>query len=261
MTTTPWPLCWVVALAAEARPLLDNYSFSRLEDKPFPLYHSIKDNMHLVISGMGKVNSAAATAWLGAQLSSQRIWINLGVAGHKDAPINSGYWVDKIVDRANGNCYYPTILFPWQTAAIECHSKPQTDYPASSLVDMESSGFFPTASLFTHQELVQLYKLVVDNENQLPTRAKEIIQNHNWTELWQEVLSLRQLASEQLAKAQEMNEKLMEWEKTLSKRFHFTASRLAQLRQLLKKRWILGKDYPSKLQAKNSAELLRELAR
>ena len=53
----------------------------------------------------------------------------------------------------------------------------------------------------------------------------------------------------------------MEWEKTLSKRFHFTASRLAQLRQLLKKRWILGKDYPSKLQAKNSAELLRELAR
>ena len=61
--------------------------------------------------------------------------------------------------------------------------------------------------------------------------------------------------------AQEMNEKLMEWEETLSKRFHFTASRLAQLRQLLKKRWILGKDYPSKLQATNSAELLRELAR
>ena len=61
--------------------------------------------------------------------------------------------------------------------------------------------------------------------------------------------------------AQEMNEKVMEWEEILSKRFHFTASRLAQLRQLLKKRWILGKDYPSKLQAKNSAELLRELAR
>ena len=35
--------------------------------------------------------------------------------------------------------------------------------------------------------------------------------------------------------AQEMNEKLMEWENALSKRFHFTASRLAQLRQLLKK--------------------------
>lgn len=261
MTLAAWPLCWVVALPAEARPLLDYYSFNRIGDKPFPLYHSTKHSMHLVISGMGKVNSAAATAWLGAQLSSQRIWINLGIAGHKKAPINSGYWIDKIVDSATDNRYYPTILFPWQTAAIECYDKPQTNYPNTGLVDMESSGFFPTASLFTHRELVHLYKLVADNENQLPTKAKEILQNHKWTKLWQEVSSLRQLAAEQLAKVKKMNEKVMEWENTLSERFHFTASHLAQLRQLLKKRWILGDGYPSKLQAKNTTQLLKELAR
>lgn len=260
MTKAAWPLCWMVALPAEARMLLDSYGFSRLTDKPFPLYHSDKHSMHLVISGMGKINSAAATAWLGAQLSPQRIWINLGIAGHKKAPIGSGYWVDKIVDDATANCYYPTILFPWRTTAVRCYDKAQTDYPAASLVDMESSGFFPTASLFTHQELVHLYKLVTDNTSQPPTRTKEILQSHQWSELQKGVSELRRLAAEELGEARKMNQELAEWERILATRFHFTATRLIQLRQLLRKWRLLNSRSPLELPAKDAAELLRALS-
>ena len=259
MKQRDWQLCWVVALPAEARALLDGYAFSRVADKPFPLYQARKNEMHLVISGIGKINSAAATAWLGAQLPPNRIWLNLGTAGHKNYKLGSSYWIHKIKDAATGNCYYPAILPRWNSSSLSCYDKEQRLYPAADLVDMESSGFFPTACLFAPSELVQLYKLVTDNERHPLSKAsaKTALARKNWEELHQGVAELRRLAQAQLGQEIAMMEKITNWEASLGAKLHFSVSHLIQLRRLLKSWFILRQDSPLKLEAQDAAGLIR----
>ena len=71
----------VVALPAEARPLLDHF---RLRDKQhntaFPIYRNT--DMALIVSGPGKVAAAAATALLAGNRDTPATsaWLNVGIA-------------------------------------------------------------------------------------------------------------------------------------------------------------------------------------
>lgn len=256
-----WHICWVAALAAEARVLLDSYNFSRIKDQPFPLYYSQKHSMHLVISGIGKINSAAATAWLGAQLPPHSIWINFGTVGAKTAELGSSCWIHKITDRSNGRHYYPTVLPYWKSASLVCYD--QAQHHPQQLVDMESSGFFPTASLFTHRELVQLYKLVSDNEQQPAQRLSTTAIAHLFTagksRLAADITELRHLAHSQLQAVVVLNAQLADWSATLQRQHHFSASHLVQLQELLRKWYIQREDSPLNHPAPNAASLLETL--
>ena len=57
--------CWVIALRAEAAPLIDAFNMKTVENKSlFPIYANEEAGHALVISGMGSIKSAAAATFL-----------------------------------------------------------------------------------------------------------------------------------------------------------------------------------------------------
>ena len=70
----------VVALRAEARPLIEHFRLrGEPERSPFALYQG--DAMRLVISGVGRVAAAGATAHLATRYPESRAaWLNFGMA-------------------------------------------------------------------------------------------------------------------------------------------------------------------------------------
>ena len=157
----------VVALPAEARPLLDHF---KLRDKQhntaFPLYR--KADMALIVSGPGKVAAAAATALLAGVTTSPgtRAWLNIGIAGHAQHTIGSGFMAHRITDSASGKSWYPPQLLDLSipTDTVITVDLPENSYPADALYEMEASGFFPVACRFSSSELAQCFKVVSDNK-------------------------------------------------------------------------------------------------
>ena len=74
---------FVTALTAEATPIVERFRMTRREGS-FPIYSS--DNASLVVSGMGKRASAAATAYLHAKTEEKPnpVWVNVGIGGPPD---------------------------------------------------------------------------------------------------------------------------------------------------------------------------------
>ena len=72
---------FICALMCEARSLIAHYQLKYSADsKSFPLYISPDKQISLTISGVGKINAAAATAFTHAFLQSEKhhIWLNVG---------------------------------------------------------------------------------------------------------------------------------------------------------------------------------------
>ena len=287
------PICYVIALAAEARPLLDRWKFTQLESAPFPLYYCEQQNYFLVVSGMGKVRSAAATSYLASKIIPLRtqatppaIWINFGTCGHHNYPLGQGLLVHKIIDISNGNNYYPLRLPYSASATIECHATSQREYPLqgdsmdggdyidgrgsidggddgkdidgddklsdpagiktnASIVDMESAGFFPTACLFSPNELVHLYKVVSDNADNLPTKPalmqKRIIPllMERIPELHIISDKLRAIASKEFDEGHEMAQQIEKWQLDFTAACRWTTTQRIQLQGLLRKWYVV----------------------
>ncbi len=159
----------VVALPAEARPLINHYRLKhRQAQSAFPLYGN--DGMALVVSGPGKIAAAAATAWLAGLTGEDRraAWLNIGIAGHATHDIGTGLLVNRITDRASNRSWYPPQVHDLDIPAsrLLCVDAPENDYRADALYEMEASGFYATACRFTTGELVQCFKVVSDNRQQ-----------------------------------------------------------------------------------------------
>lgn len=159
----------VVALPAEGRPLIEHY---RLRDKTtlgtFRVYQNAA--MSLIISGPGKIASAAATALLagGDTSGTQTAWLNIGIAGHATRNTGQGLIAHRITDHATGKSWYPPQLFDLSTTtdSLLTVDVPENDYPRDIAYDMEASGYYAVASRFSNSELVQCFKVVSDNRKQ-----------------------------------------------------------------------------------------------
>ena len=287
------PICYVIALPAEARPLLDRWKFTQLESAPFPLYYCEQQNYFLVVSGMGKVRSAAATSYLASKVNPLRaqatppaIWINFGTCGHHNYPLGQGLLVHKIIDISNGNNYYPLRLPYSASATIECHATSQREYPRggiggggsidgedcidgddklsapagiktnTNIVDMESAGFFPTACLFSPNELVHLYKVVSDNADNLPTKPalmqKRIIPllMERIPELHIISDKLRAIASKEFDEGNKMAQQIEKWQLDFTASCRWTTTQKIQLQGLLRKWYVV---YYAVVSARTSA--------
>ena len=95
---------FVVAHSHEARPIIDYYRL--IKDKQHTGFNVFKNNQtRLIISGQGKINAAAATAYLGGMRAlnvSPGMWVNVGVAGHPDYSLGSLWRANKITDEFSG---------------------------------------------------------------------------------------------------------------------------------------------------------------
>jgi nucleoside phosphorylase len=160
------PVHLIAALPAEVKPLISRFNLERVQpDRVFPVYRN--RHLSLVVSGVGKVNAAAASAFLYALngFPNGAVWINLGIAGHKDLPLGDAVLAHRITDAASGRQWHPPLAIhaPCKTVGLETLDEPNFDYPRDSAFDMEASGFYATAVRFSRAELVQCLKVISDN--------------------------------------------------------------------------------------------------
>ncbi|MEG6567092.1 nucleoside phosphorylase [Thermoanaerobacterium saccharolyticum] len=157
-----------VSMYVEAKPIIDYYNLKKDVDERF--YQIFKsDNMRLIITGVGKVNCAAATSHLLAKIppGDGDIVVNIGVCGAKDGfQIGTPYLINKIKDASTGKDYYTDVLLKhdFKECSIETFDKPlfNQDFLEEDMCDMESSGFYISASKYVEQHRIFLIKVVSD---------------------------------------------------------------------------------------------------
>ncbi len=228
----------VVALPAEAKPLVDHFDLQRWQaHTACPLYHG--DNMALVVTGVGKAAAAAGVTFLHNVFGPDRevAWLNAGVAGHSVHPLGSGFLAHTITDDSNGQRYFPPHVLPFATPreSLITVDTPPAEYPDAALVDMEASGFYATASSLTTSELVQCFKVVSDNKespanNVSANRITALIGSHLKT--IQEIVTTLDHFSTHLQTLRKAPQEL----ELFQRRWRFTVSEKHQLRKLLR-RW------------------------
>ena len=164
---------FVVALRAEARPLIDRYQLEAFlpgeagADGAFRCFHGRHgghgSGRSLVISGVGKIAAAAATARLHEKPLD--VWLNVGIAGHRDRAPGELVRAHRVTDAGTGERFYPTLLgLPHiDTEGVTTVDVPETEFASCDVFDMEASGFYQTALRFSTSELVQCVKIVSDN--------------------------------------------------------------------------------------------------
>lgn len=228
----------VVALPAEARPLVDHYALARAQDKTaFPVYQSAA--MRLTVSGPGKVAAAAATACLGnhPDATDKAAWLNIGIAGHASQAVGTGLVAHHIRDIANDDHWYPPQLLDHEIpgSCLQTVDLPEQRYRQDSLYDMEAAGYYPTACRFSTSELVQCFKVVSDNPD---TPASNITAASCTCLIEAQLDNINRLVTGLEDMALDYNG----WHqphpelKRLTEHWHFTVSEHHQLKQLVR-RW------------------------
>ncbi|MCB1713750.1 MAG: hypothetical protein KDK05_01305, partial [Candidatus Competibacteraceae bacterium] len=167
----------VTALDSEARPLLDQYRLrASANSGPFRLYGN--DNILLIVSGIGRVNAAAASAYLAALAGpGVHSWLNIGIGGQRDYVLGSA-WLASCIQLPNARQnWYPPLIFtlPCPAATVCTVDQPQLDYPSEHIYEMEAAGFYPTATRFSSGELVQCLKIISDNAEHAAERLRPAI--------------------------------------------------------------------------------------
>ncbi len=158
------------ALHCEAEPLIQRFKLNELKQfELFRLFQSEDESITLTITGIGKLNAASAVSYHHACINTfpSDIWINMGIAGHKDIDIGEIRLINKISDEHEKNHWYPQILFesPCPCISLLTLDSPSTDYQ-THLIDMEASAFYQMASRLGTSELIHCIKIISDNLQQ-----------------------------------------------------------------------------------------------
>ena len=230
----------IVALPCEARFFLDQYRLSRLDNhSTYSIYTNVERSIHLIVSGVGKVKSAAALGYLHAlsNSGSHTCYLNAGIAGAEKADIGQCFTVHKIIDAVSGKVFYPlpvlTGILPG--SAVVTVEKPTAQYPDEKLVDMEAAGFHQAALGFVTQEQIQTLKIVSDNSasslHQVNSAQVTALFQSNAMAIQQIVDYLLDLSAQEYLQSTPPAHYL-----DFIARFHFTQYQRHQLHELLR-RW------------------------
>ena len=176
MNSTP-SIRWLVALRAEAKEIISQYELKSFEHQgPYQIFKSKKYDIWLIISGIGKVNAAAASAYLflKSKATPWSIWINFGIAGFEK---NYGtiFKIDKIISQSNNKTFFPSkvIKDKIEYASLLTVDRAQENYSENYMYDMEGSGFFETTSKIASHDLILVLKIVSDNSKNKVTNINK----------------------------------------------------------------------------------------
>jgi len=162
---------FVTALMAEAVPLIEYFKLKKLMNiNAYAVYQN--SDIALIVSGVGKIRSAAALAYLCAlyQVTEKDILVNIGFCGSGSAKYAPGtlLLINKITDMDTGKDYYPDVfcgreipkvnLRCYSRAVRKEDSRQETDF----FCDMESAGFIETARKFVYAHNVVILKIISD---------------------------------------------------------------------------------------------------
>ncbi len=161
----------VTALHAEAIPLIDYFRLKPgRRDVPFPIFTG--KNIHLVVSGVGKLRAAIATTFLIQQIPRNKITgiINIGICGAaRNQTIGQMFLIDRVTESSSGKIFrlQPTPDSPISLSSLITVNQPLLKGPHLPpniyLVDMEASGFIMAASYFIPRERIACLKIVSDH--------------------------------------------------------------------------------------------------
>lgn len=244
-------LIWVCALHCEAKPVIDFYRLKKSHDvNAFDLYRG--DDMVCIISGIGKLASAAASAWIAARYedTASLAWINLGIAGAASYELGTIFALNQVIDADTDQRYYPAPGAAHALPGCACLTlaRPSEAYQDKMLYDMEASGFMYSALRFSSAELTQSIKVVSDNQQHKTgkdrSRVSALIQQHIAL-IDQQASSLMTLDQE-IARLEIPTES---WQQLIAMA-HFSQTQKNRLRVLW--RYLMNRDL-------DSAQLMREL--
>ena len=231
--------CWVIALRAEAAPIIKFLKLKYVNTQSsFTIYANEKLGHALIISGVGAIKSAAATAFLKAyfNINNYASWINLGIAGYYAEPVGKLYQAIKVFSPVHQRTFFPGFRFSkiLPGTSLLTVDKAETNYNNPVLYDMEAFGFCEVASAFSCNELIFVFKIVSDTPNnpikKLKSSIIEDLINENLQdlkELLSEINKLSVLEMERL----EIPDEVIEIENSI----HFSKTNSFKFRQLYKK--------------------------
>lgn len=265
-------LNFVVALQAEATPIINQWRLRKLSNwQPFPVFESNQSGVitRLIISGIGRTNSAAATAWLASRTLQEinsrprpQVWLNAGIAGNQENEVGTLLAGHKITEKTTGETWFPPqVRSPLSSSDILTTDHVVTEYTPGTLHEMEASGFYKTAQRFSFSELVQCVKIVSDNKLSSVTKidakfATRLVAD-NLNILTEYSLSLQEIAQQcDQPDSQEIQE-------NISTNFNFTVTQQRQLQRLLQRYAIIFGNWDTLAadidNAKSAAVILRIL--
>ncbi len=168
----PSLLILVVALPAEAKPLIEMWNLHLVRDRHGSRIYANQDgDISLIQCGVGRTAAAlgVATAFFHHQESTSFAWLNVGIAGSADHPLGTTLIAQKIVDRGTQKCWYPPQiatrpagLAPTTLVTVD-HG--ESNYQPGETYDMEGSAFVDAATRYASSEVVQCIKVVSDSPN------------------------------------------------------------------------------------------------
>ena len=155
----------VFALAAELRPLTRHLKLTQVAQHPFQIYAG--ERIRAIVSGVGRESCAAAIGFCAgcAAARPSDVWINIGIAGHRELELGTPVIAHKVESASSGATWYPSLLFtpPCRTGNVRTHDEPVTAYPPDACCDMEASAFCATAGHVARADLIQVLKVISDN--------------------------------------------------------------------------------------------------
>lgn len=164
-------IAWVFASEAEAKPFVEALKATKRQAQPYNLYVSpttLQAIQHvLIVSGIGSLKAALATAWLAGYLQHRAVWVNVGVGGHAQQAVGTVCLAYSVQGPLLSKIFYPSLVVKnsWLRLALETLEHP-SDHYCERVFDMEASGFVSAAQQFSSKEFVQVIKVISDNEGQ-----------------------------------------------------------------------------------------------
>ena len=221
----------LVALKAEAQPLIDHYKLKSAQQHPFPIYAN--EQLKIVITAIGKCSSAAALAHTAAFFSilPNHIWINFGIAGHKDHAIGTAASVSKVISKSNQQTWYPNLIKLPNTLVkpLTTYDTVVDDYVDDTLCDMEAAGFMSAgSSLHIKSECLFVFKIISDTKL---ANAKNITKNLVAGLVKAHIPTLEALIKKEEMRAQDARNFELEIGSELFEKWHFSQTQKSQLRE------------------------------
>ena len=232
----------VSALLSEAKTIIakydlhfqrGQYGFKLYGEKSSQteIYPAKSSKFCVLITGVGKVNMAAAMMWVRHFCHFQRV-INIGLAGHGSLSIGNKVLINQIIDEASNQAFYPSINFRWrgQQCALKTLSAPSDEYSSKYAFDMEASAFFDIANRCLSNDKIHVLKVISDN----PVEPYENLSKQTLQICFASILvSLTELLEIVVSK-----DKIEEFDalaliEVIKKQWHLTSTRKIQLKEML----------------------------
>lgn len=224
----------ICALSCEAKALVNTLKLKKDISVPqFQCYKNQNSTLQLIVSGIGKINAAVATAFVATQVQDNtQAFLNVGIAGCQQHAIGSALLADKLVDNASQYRIYPKVnlIKKLETETLITFDQPCKDYSNKAMQDMEAFGFYQAALKFTSQEFIQVLKVISDTTEAEQKKIDEKMVQDLMGKNTEKILSVIQ-DIQALQKIYEKDSRIKNLDELGA--FHFTEQQKIQAQRLL----------------------------